>query len=168
MASKIRQHRTIPAVKYTDIKTVDKLDIQYELEEVNFPENIIHTCFWDIYVFKALCGPKLICFCSLLPNLTVSNLPCLHLHLYLPGTIKMLKETSSDTAAEAVKHFPKDRLRILSMLKVIFITQTRPEINTSSGLFGPCLHRAVSVQTFNHIHFYKPVCLINSLGRHRT
>lgn len=80
----------------------------------------------------------------------------------------MLKETSSETAAEAVKHFPKDRLRILSMLKVIFITQTRPEINTSSGLFGPCLHRAVSVQTFNHIHFYKPVCLINSLRRRKT
>lgn len=59
--------------------------------------------------------------------------------------------------------FPKDGLCILSMLKVIFITQTRPKINTSSGLFGPCLQGAVSVQIFNHIHFYKPVRLINSL-----
>lgn len=139
--------------EYTKIKTLNKLDTSIIFFKMHYP----HLCFRDICAFQRAAWSKLICFCPLPPNLNVGNLPCLH--LYLAGIIKTLKETCSETAAEAVVHFPQDSLHILSMLIVIFITHTRPKINTSSRLFGPCLWEAASVQNFNHNHFYKPVCL---------
>lgn len=109
---------------------------------------------------------KLICFCSLLPNLTVANLPCSNLHLYLPGTIKILKEKSSQQQRQSCSF--QRIVYVLSIFKLIFITQTKPKINTSSEPFGPCVQGAVSVQIFNHMHFYKPLCVINSVRAKQT
>lgn len=124
------------------------------------PKYAIHTYFH--LFFKALCGPNWFdsAHCSLIWVWAICYV-CFHIYIY-QGPLKFWRR-QAQTQQQKQSCSVQRIVYILSMLKVIFITQTRPKINTSSGLFGPCLKGAASVQNSTHIHFYKPVCLINSL-----